>query len=412
MDSAIVQEVRSPRRIAPASMSNYTAFRMQTEIMDIVPHHMFLLDPDFSAQVENRAACEYLGRSCASSARERIAEVTHPDDLERILAMYESAMASGAAVSEEGRVRRKDGQYRWFHLRLYPLRDEMGSIARWCGTRIDIDDERRPEPALETVELAAEIDRAAIFEEIVGTSAALQQALSRIARIAGTDSTVLISGETGTGKELAARAIHNWSSRAARPFVSVNCAAIPKDLIALELLGSDTRRGHLEIAEGGTIFLDDIGELPAEMQAAFLRVLQCGEYQRVDGGDPIRCNVRILASTHRDLKPAIAAGAFRRDLYERINVFAVQLPPLRERREDIRLLVEYFIGHYAGKMGKKFRRMDTRSLDRLASYSWPGNIRELQNLIEHSMIVCDNEVFSVAPGWLWRGLRRSKNYTL
>jgi formate hydrogenlyase transcriptional activator len=217
------------------------------------------------------------------------------------------------------------------------------------------------------------------------------------------------STETGTGKELIARAIHKRSQRSARPFVSVNCAAIPRDLIASELFGHEKgaftgalqrRLGRFELAEGGTIFLDEIGELPAETQVALLRVLQEREFERVGGSGPIRADVRVIAATHRDLPAAIAAGTFRSDLYYRINVFPVEVPPLRERKEDIRLLVEYFIDRYASKMGKKITNIDKKSLADLQSYSWPGNIRELQNVIERSVIVCDSDGFSVDQSWL------------
>jgi formate hydrogenlyase transcriptional activator len=248
-----------------------------------------------------------------------------------------------------------------------------------------------------------------MFEEIVGSSSRLQAVLARVTKVARTDSTVLITGETGTGKELIARAIHKRSDRADRPFVSVNCAAIPRDLIASELFGHEKgaftgalqrRIGRFELAEGGTLFLDEIGELPAETQVALLRVLQEREFQRVGSNQTIRANVRVIAATHRDLPAAIEAGTFRSDLYYRINVFPLEIPALRERKEDIRLLVKYFIHRYCSKAGKDVKSIDKKSLDRLQSYSWPGNIRELQNVIERSAILCDSENFSVDESWL------------
>jgi len=249
-----------------------------------------------------------------------------------------------------------------------------------------------------------------MFEEIVGHSVALRVVVARVAKIAPTDSTVLITGETGTGKELIARAIHKRSPRSAQAFVSVNCAAIPRDLIASELFGHEKgaftgalqrRLGRFELAEGGTIFLDEIGELPADTQIALLRVLQEKEFDRVGGGGrPIRANVRVITATHRDLPGAIAAGTFRSDLFYRINVFPLEVPPLRERKKDIRLLVEYFIDRYASKVGKTIRHIDRKTLERLQSYPWPGNIRELQNVIERSVILCDTEEFSIDESWL------------
>jgi transcriptional regulator with GAF, ATPase, and Fis domain len=235
--------------------------------------------------------------------------------------------------------------------------------------------------------------------------------LSRVSKVAPTDSTVLITGETGTGKELIARAIHKRSPRSARAFVSVNCAAIPRDLIASELFGHEKgaftgaaqrHLGRFELAEGGTIFLDEIGELPAETQIALLRVLQEREFERVGGTGSIRSDVRVIAATNRDLQAAIAAGTFRSDLFYRLNVFPIDIPPLRKRREDIPLLVEYFINRYARKAGKSIRRVNKKSLDLLQSYPWPGNIRELQNVIERSVIVCETETFSVDESWLSR----------
>ena len=250
-----------------------------------------------------------------------------------------------------------------------------------------------------------------MFEEIVGTSPALHAVLSRVSKVAPTDSTVLITGETGTGKELIARAVHKRSQRSVRAFVSVNCAAIPRDLIASELFGHEKgaftgatqrRIGRFELAEGGTIFLDEIGELPAETQIALLRVLQEHEFERVGGAGSMRTNVRVIAATNRDLEAGIAAGVFRSDLFYRLNVFPIEVPPLRERRQDIPVLVEYFIDRYARKAGKSFQTVNKKSLDLLQSYSWPGNIRELQNVIERSVIVCETETFSVDESWLSR----------
>jgi transcriptional regulator with GAF, ATPase, and Fis domain len=261
----------------------------------------------------------------------------------------------------------------------------------------------------ENVALREEIDRASMFEEIVGISSALRAVLSRVAKVAPTDSTVLITGETGTGKELVARAIHKRSQRSSRPFVSVNCAAVPRDLISSELFGHEKgaftgatqrRFGRFELAEGGTIFLDEIGELPAETQIALLRVLQEHEFQRVGGTGSVRTNVRVIAATNRDLQAAIAGGTFRSDLFYRLNVFPIEVPPLRERREDIPVLVEYFIDRFARKAGKSIRGINKKSLELLQLYPWPGNIRELQNVIERSVIVCETENFSVDESWL------------
>jgi transcriptional regulator with GAF, ATPase, and Fis domain len=233
--------------------------------------------------------------------------------------------------------------------------------------------------------------------------------LSRVSKVAPSDSTVLITGETGTGKELVARAIHRHSLRSGRAFVSVNCAAIPRDLIASELFGHEKgaftgamqrRLGRFEMADGGTIFLDEVGELSSDTQVALLRVLQEREFERVGGGQPIRVNVRVISATNRDLQAAVANGTFRQDLFYRINVFPVDVPPLRERKDDILMLVEYFAQRYATRAGKKIRMIDKKTLELLQSYGWPGNIRELQNIIERSVILSSGEVLSVDEMWL------------
>jgi transcriptional regulator with GAF, ATPase, and Fis domain len=317
----------------------------------------------------------------------------------------------GSPFEYEVRLKRKDGQYRWFHYRLSRMSDEQGRITRWYAAGTDIEDRKQAEDRLrsENVALREEIDKASMFEEIVGTSLALKSVLSRISKVAPSDSTVLITGETGTGKELVARAIHRRSDRASRAFVSVNCAAIPRDLIASELFGHEKgaftgatqqRLGRFELANGGTIFLDEVGELPVETQIALLRVLQEHEFERVGGTRRIRGDVRVIAATNRDLQAAISAGSFRSDLFYRLNVFPIEMPSLRERRADIPLLVEYFIDRYARKAGKNIKRVNKKTLELLQSYPWPGNIRELQNVIERSMILCETEIFTIDENWL------------
>jgi formate hydrogenlyase transcriptional activator len=388
-------------------------------VIDIVPQHMYILQADGSSAFWNQAARKFFEPAEPLAPKEFMFKYAHPDDVDRLWAEFQRTGQTGGGVEVEGRMRGPHEAYRWFLHQFFPLRDEHGVIVRWCGTLIDIEDRKHAEERTlnENVALREEIDKVAMFESIVGTSPALQAVLARVARVAPTDSTVLITGETGTGKELIARAIHKRSTRADRAFVSVNCAAIPRDLIASELFGHEKgaftgalqrRMGRFELAEGGTIFLDEIGELPAETQIALLRVLQEREFQRVGSNLSLRADVRVIAATHRDLPDAIGAGTFRSDLYYRINVFPLQIPALRERREDIRLLVEYFIHRYAGKTGKDIRNIDKKSMDRLQSYSWPGNIRELQNVVERSAILCDSEIFAVDESWLSTEARPSR----
>jgi len=263
----------------------------------------------------------------------------------------------------------------------------------------------------ENLALREELAKASMFEEIVGASAPLRAVLDSVSLVGPTDSTVLVTGETGTGKELIARAIHKRSKRSSRAFVSVNCAAVPAALIASELFGHEKgaftgaqqrRIGRFELADGGTIFLDEIGDLPSDTQLALLRVLQEREFERVGGTRSIKVDVRVIAATNRDLNAAMARGAFRSDLFYRLNVFPIEVPPLRERQDDIPLLVGYFVDRYASKAGKRIRNLDKQTMEILQSYGWPGNIRELQNVIERSVIVCETETFAVDENWLSR----------
>jgi PAS domain S-box-containing protein len=349
---------------------------------------------------------------------------THPDDEAVVRGIINRAAREQRDFDYEHRLLMPDHSVKHVHVVGHLVRNESSGV-EFVGAVTDITERKRAERDLrnaldqikslrdelydENIALRKELGKAPMFEEIVGTSAALHAVLARISKVAPTDSTVLVTGETGTGKELIARAIHERSQRSAKPFVSVNCAAIPSSLIASELFGHEKgaftgavqrRLGRFELAEGGTIFLDEIGELPHETQVALLRVLQEREFERVGGSKSIRANVRVIAATNRNLERSIEGGAFRSDLYYRLNVFPLDIPPLRQRREDIPLLVEYFIGRFAAKAGKKFSGISKATLERLKTYAWPGNIRELQNIIERSVIVCETESFTVDGSWL------------
>jgi formate hydrogenlyase transcriptional activator len=392
------------------------------QVLDITPQHVHVLTADANLIYTNEVARQFHGDALDDWRGRplhqwRIDELPimlfHPDDRERVMNELRSKLSSESPHETEARLVGYDGKYRWFLFRYNPLRDEQGRVVRWYVAGTDIEDRKQTEERLqhENVALREELDNTCMFEEIVGTSHALQAVLSRVSKVAPTDSTVLITGETGTGKELIARAIHRRSGRASRAFVSVNCAAIPRDLIASELFGHEKgsftgatqqRLGRFELAGGGTIFLDEVGELPAGTQIALLRVLQEHEFERVGGTRSIQTDVRVIAATNRDLPAAIASGSFRSDLFYRLNVFPIEAPSLRERREDIPMLVEYFIDRFARKTGKSISQVSKRTLDLLQAYRWPGNIRELQNVIERSVILCETENFSVDESWLSR----------
>ncbi|HET6931634.1 MAG TPA: sigma 54-interacting transcriptional regulator [Candidatus Acidoferrum sp.] len=349
----------------------------------------------------------------------------HPED--RPSAEREFAEAAAAKVSYESdyRIILPDGSIKNIHTIGHPVLNEAGELVEFVGTAMDVTEQRRASAELETafeeikklkdqlhdenLALREQIDQAFMFEEIVGSSSALQTVLSKILKVAPTDSTVLITGETGTGKELIARAIHKRSQRSSRAFMGVNCASIPASLIASELFGHEKgaftgalqrHQGRFELAHSGTIFLDEIGELPAETQIALLRVLQEHQFERVGGTRAIPTDVRVIAATNRDLRTAIAAGTFRADLFYRLNVFPVEVPPLRQRKEDIPMLVEYFVKRYAEKSGKEIYKIDKNTMDLCLAYPWPGNIRELQNIIERSVILCTGHTLWIDEAWL------------
>ena len=354
-------------------------------------------------------------------------ERVHPEDRPGIeqRAKRESTQKDMLDSAGDFRIVFPDGRIKRLHSIARSVLNELGEITEVVGTTMDVTAQHEARAALETafeqikelkdqlykenIALREEIDKVSMFEEIVGSSEPLRRVLSQVAKVAATDSTVLILGETGTGKELIARAIHRRSKRANRAFIRVNCAAIPPTLIASELFGHEKgaftgatqrRLGRFELADGGTIFLDEIGELPAETQTALLRVLQEREFERVGGSHSVSVDVRILSATNRNLKAAVEAGTFRQDLFYRLNVFPIQVPSLRERVDDIPLLVEYLIERYAKKAGKKFRNIDKKTLALFQGYNWPGNIRELQNVVERAVVLCDSETFSVDQTWL------------
>src|SRR5215472_17318068 len=404
-------------------------------ITDSIRQSIVVLAPDGTTLYANKLALEHTGLTMRDLTNENLltrdglprqaeapgelawnqawTKTAHPDDLNRIRAERQEGFLRGIAFEMEARLLFKTGQYRWQLFQYNPFKDEYGEIIRWYVTATDIDDRKRMEERLrnENLVLREEIDRSLMFEEIVGSCKPMRHLLKQVEKVAPSDSTVLILGETGTGKELIARALYRRSKRANRPFIRVNCAAIPESLIASELFGHEKgaftgalqrRVGRFEAADGGTLFLDEIGDLPMETQIALLRVIQEKEFERVGSNHPVSVNVRLIAATNRDLPAAVTAGTFRQDLFYRLNVLPIDVPPLRERVDDISLLVEYFVGRFAKEAGKNIRHIGKHTLKQLENYHWPGNIRELQNVVERAVVLCETETFVVDESWLNR----------
>ena len=372
-------------------------------ITDAIAQPIGVLAPDGSTLYANQVVLDYAGLSLEDiKADDLAAEITHPDDLARVRDEQQRGLSSGESFQMEQRVRRKDGQYRWFLGRFNPLRDDEGRIIRWYGTGIDIEERKQAEERVqkENVALREEIDHSSMFEEIVGSSQALGKVLAQAAKVAPMDSTVLILGETGTGKELIARAIHKRSKRSARAFIRVNCAAIPTALIASELFGHEKgaftgaasrRAGCFELAEGGTLLLDEIAEMPALLQSKLLRVIEERSVRRLGSRKELQVDVRLLAATNQDPQDAVSKGSLREDLLYRLNVFRIQLPPLKDRKDDLPLLAQYLVTKLAEKHGRPARFLSAAALEALQFHAWPGNIRELRNVIERAVVICSGE---------------------
>ena len=416
-----------PEKLVPVSDGTFQGFVTEQEqlmrrlrqseqalrtITDTIRQPIVVLAPDGTVLDANRVALENSGLTIGEVKNGGfLMRACHPDDLERVLDERNVGLSKGIPFDSETRILLKNGQYRWQLLQYNPLKDEVGKIIRWYATATDINDQKKTEERLqnENLVLRDEIDGSSMFEEIVGSSQPIRQLLKQVEKVAPSDLTVLVLGATGTGKELIARALHRRSRRANRAFIKVNCAAIPQSLIASELFGHEKgaftgalqrRAGRFEAANGGTLFLDEVGELPMETQIALLRVLQEKEIERVGSNHPIPIDVRLIAATNRDLAAAVADGSFRQDLFYRLNVVPIEVPSLRERVEDIPLLLEYFVGRFSKEAGKPIRHIGKQTLEQLKGYHWPGNIRELQNVVERAVILSETDTFVVDDRWV------------
>jgi PAS domain S-box-containing protein len=390
-------------------------------LADMAPVMIWMSDQNKLGTYFNEQWLHFVGKSLDQASGNGWVEAVHPEDRARLLEVYETSFDERKRFEMEYRLRRMDGEYRWVFDSGRPRFSADGEFLGYIGSAIDITERKESEVALrhaheelsqlktqleaENIYLQQELDLDQALGEIVGHSDAIKYVLSKINVVAATDSTVLVTGETGTGKELIARAIHTSSSRKERSLIKVNCAALPGSLIESELFGYEKgaftgalvrKLGRFELADGGTIFLDEIGELPLESQVKLLRVIQEGEFERIGGTKTIKVDVRIIAATNRNLKLESEKGTFREDLWYRLNVFPITAPPLRQRREDIPLLVEHFVNKYAKRFGKAITSVSPRTLQSLQSHTWPGNVRELANIIERAVIHTQGPVLHLA----------------
>ena len=417
-----VTDITAARQAALQLRRSEASLRLMLEVL---PGLVWTMLPDGTVDFCNEQILNYCGKTL--DELQDLTCVWHPEEIEAKVKQLKQFLSAGTPNEDEFRLLRHDGVYRWHQCRVRPLRDEAGEIIRWYGLLWDIEERKQAEEERrkafdevrklrdklyqENLALKEEIDQASMFEEIVGCSASLREVLLQVAKVAPTNSTVLIGGETGTGKELIARAIHNRSRRSGHAFVRVNCAAIPQSLIASELFGHEKgsftgatqrRIGRFELANGGTIFLDEVGDLPPETQVALLRVLQEREIERVGGNRAIAVDVRVIAATNRCILELVEEGSFRQDLFYRLNVFPIKVPSLRERIDDIPLLVEYLTERYARNAGKTINNISKKTMELFQRYEWRGNVRELQNVIERAVVLSNDDTFRVDETWFRR----------
>jgi len=409
--------IRAGKRPVVNTLGSEDLFR---DMVDTAPVMIWIADPDKKRIYFNKRWLEFTGQSPDEELDTGWTQSIHPEDSEHCLETYAGNFDQQRPVEMEYRLRRSDGEYRWVYDSGIPRFSADGSFLGYIGSCIDISQRKESEVALkqandelqqlknqleaENIYLQQELQLDEKFGEIVGQSDAIKYVLFKITQVAPTDTTVLITGETGTGKELVARAIHGASSRKDRPLIKVNCGALSPSLIESELFGHEKgsftgavgrKQGRFELANGGTIFLDEIGDLPLELQVKLLRVIQESELERIGGTKTIKVDVRIIAATNRNLKLEVDHGTFREDLWYRVNFYPITMPPLRQRKDDIPLLVEHFVNTYSKKFGKNISSVSPRTMDDLQAHSWPGNIRELANVIERAVIHTHGSVLQV-----------------
>jgi PAS domain S-box-containing protein len=409
--TVIVRDVTKRHDAETALRESEARFR---NMADTAPVMIWVSGPDKGCTYFNRGWLDFTGRTLEQELGSGWAEGVHPDDYAGCLNTYIRAFDRREPFAVEYRLRRADGEFRWIYDCGTPSFSSSGEHVGYIGSAIDITEHRqvleevnqlKNQLQADNIYLQEEIKHDYNFSEIVVTSVAMKRVLSLVEKVAPTDTTVLVTGETGTGKELVARAIHSASSRSHRAFVKVNCAALPATLIESELFGHERgaftgaearKQGRFELANGATIFLDEIGELPMESQAKLLRVIQEGEFERLGSSKTLKTDVRIIAATNRDLKAEVESGVFRIDLWYRLNVFPIMVPPLRERREDISVLVGHFLKRFSKRMGKAMDSVAPAAMDALENYSWPGNVRELANVIERAVISAQGSTLRLA----------------
>ena len=371
-------------------------------IIDTIRQVIVVLAPDGTTLYANRVVLDLTGLTLDEARQQGFFErAFHPDDIDRFRAKRQEGFLRGDPFELEMRGRLKNGQYRWYLCQYNPLKDERGRATRWYLTATDIDDRKKAENMVqEKLYLESEMRSELGFEQIIGRSPALKQVLELVETVAPSDSTVLLLGETGTGKELIARAVHERSRRKAKTFVKLNCAAIPTGLLESELFGHEKgaftgaiiqKAGRMELADQGTLFLDEVGDIPVDIQPKLLRALQEQEFERLGSTHTRKVNVRLVAATNRNLEKMVADREFRSDLFYRLNVFPIRIPPLRERKDDIPLLVSYFVQKIAKQLQKRIHSIPVATMKALTAWEWPGNIRELENFIERAVLLTRGE---------------------